>query len=1103
MAISSPSQARSVGNPSPRCVKSSTYPFLGNILDIDPDNFTKSLGDVYMINYGSYRDVIVTSRKVAQELCDESRFCKLPGGAIDRMKRVIGNGLFTAETRDPRWQSAHRVIAPLFNPMRIRGMMDDMRDVCEQMCLRWARFGPGVPIKICDEMTKLTLDTIALCTVDHRFNSFYRPDGIEEPFAEAVVNVMTDSLIQSNLPDWINNWVRFRSMNKFNRQADELRHAIEELIESRRKNPVDRNDLLNAMLSHEDPETGQRLSDELVVDNLLTFFIAGHETTSSLLSFCMYYLLECPDVLQKARAEVHATVGTSTIMPEHLSKLPYLESVLRETLRLRDPGPGFFVKPLRDDVIAGKYFVKKDQSIFIVFDSVHRDPDVYGDDADEFRPERMSQEKFDQLPPCAYKPFGNGVRACIGRPFAMQQAILAVAMILQHFDLIKDESYKLKIHVTMTVRPIGLTMKVRPREGLRATDVNLRMHQASGTATPKPLASGTDGSMLTVTKNGPMHLAIVHASNSGTSEALAGLLASNAVDRGLGVKSISVANDIVEKLPRDVPVVIITASYNGEPSRNAADFVSWLKSTKQHELEGVRYAVFGCGHRDWASSLFAVPKLIDSLLSTNGAEQIAQMGTSDTGGSTDIYSDFEDWTTKFLFPYLNSKQEMKDTKLNSGADTRDVDLHVSLGKPPRVAMRKGFAAATVTKNRSLSAPGVPEKCELELCLPDGFTYKAGDHLQILPRNSSNDVQSVLRHFHLEAETLVSIQSAHRNKRLGLPLDVPIMASELFAAYVELGRTASSRNIHVLAGLVRSDKPKIKRILLSLANGESYKTEVLDKRISVLDLLKQFPDIEISLAGFLSLLMPIRPRSYSFSSGPNWKPGFATLTYTVVGAGKLVSKAKMTEHVAMSMRGGLASTFLSTLSARDDLYVSLDPASPSFYDDQSVSCPIIMIAAGTGIAPFIGFLQERKLSLAHTALLQGSKKAGPYARTLLFFGCRGPALDSLYTEELAAFEADGLVEVRRAFSRDHTAAGSNGCKYVDQRLAASAEELVELWRLGARVFVCGGKKMANNVFDVLGPLFHEADKLDQKTAEDDVGKWRTTLGKGRYAEEIFI
>ncbi|KAJ5056052.1 cytochrome P450 [Bipolaris maydis] len=1103
-------------------------PFLGNILDIDPDNFTKSLGemgktygDVYMINYGSYRDVIVVSRKVAEELCDETRFCKLPGGAIDRMRRVVGHGLFTAETADPRYQKAHRVIAPLFGAARIRAMADDMRDICEQMCLRWARFGQDVPIEICDEMTKLTLDTIALCTVDYRFNSFYRPAGVEDPFAEAVVDTMTESLLQSNLPDWINNWVRFRSMNKFNRQADQLRHDIEKLIEMRLKNPVDRNDLLNAMLSHEDPNTGQRLDDESVVDNLLTFFIAGHETTSSLLSFCFYYLLQYPEVLQKARDEVDAVIGSSTVMPEHLQKLPYLESILRETLRLRDPGPGFFVKPLQDEVIAGKYLVPKDQSIFIVFDSVHRDPDVYGDDADEFRPERMEQDKFDKLPPCAWKPFGNGMRACIGRPFAMQQALIAVAMVLQNFDLIKDETYNLKIQVTMTVRPVGLTMKVRPRNGIRPTEMSLRMHQGADTVSstesfrPIPIKPTTGPS-----DNEEVHLAIVHASNSGTSEALASVLANDATKRGLGIKLIDTANNVVGKLPKDVVVVTITASYNGEPARDAVNFVNWLKAAQEDELEGVRYAVFGCGHRDWNSSFFAVPKLVDSLLSERGAERVAPMGTSDMGASTDIFSDFEQWTTTQLFPKLSDNRMLHDGNATCVTDARDVELQVSLIKPPLIGMREGFAAAIVTDARTLSSPGVAEKRHLEIRLPVGFKYKSGDHVQILPRNSVDDTRSALGLFDLDTETLVNIWSIKRNMGLGLPLDTPIRASELFSAYVDLGRTASLRNIQVLATLMTTDKPQVKANLFELLEPEKYRSEVLNKRISVLDLLHIFPDVKISLANFLSLLTPIRPRAYSFSSSPDWKPGFATLTYTVVGSAKSLPTLQpmepndpfqdpnggLTEDCIPFKRGGLASTYLSTLTANNSLYISLHPASPNFSQDQPVSLPVIMVAAGTGIAPFLAFLQDRKItaSAASRSLEQAGKRKN-FPKTILFYGCRGPALDSLYAKEIAAFEADGLVEVRRAFSRDHEAAAAEaaGCKYIHERLADSKNDIVEIWKAGGRVLVCGGKNVANSAYDVLGPLLWETDKQYQKSEAKSLQEWRDALEKDRYVEEFFL
>lgn len=169
-------------------------------------------------------------------------------------------------------------------------------------------------------------------------------------------------------------------------------------------------------------------------------------------------------------------------------------------------------------------------------------------------------------------------------------------MVLQNFDLIKDETYNLKIQVTMTVRPVGLTMKVRPRNGIRPTEMSLRMHQGADTVSstesfrPIPIKPTTGPS-----DNEEVHLAIVHASNSGTSEALASVLANDATKRGLGIKLIDTANNVVGKLPKDVVVVTITASYNGEPARDAVNFVNWLKAAQEDELEGVRYAVFGCG----------------------------------------------------------------------------------------------------------------------------------------------------------------------------------------------------------------------------------------------------------------------------------------------------------------------------------------------------------------------------------------------------------------------------------------------------------------------------------------------------------------------------
>ncbi|RDK46069.1 cytochrome P450 [Aspergillus phoenicis ATCC 13157] len=1063
------SDAKIIPIPGPR-----PLPLLGNILDFDLDNLTQSLdrlskahGPIYALTFGSSTEIMVTSRRIAEELCDETRFCKLVAGGLEKMKPVVGDGLFTAQSDDPKWAIAHRILMPLFGTMKIREMFNDMKDICEQMCLKWARLGESFPLDVCKNFTTLTLDTISLCTIDYRFNSFYR-DGKEDPFVEGVIAVMTDAFTQSNLPDFVNNWFRHKAMADFHDHAQNLRRRTEEIIQERRRSPVERNDLLNAMLTAVDPKTGERLSDQSVVDNLLTFLIAGHETTSSLLSFCFYYLLENPDVLQKARDEVDQVIGDGPMMVEHLQKLPYIESILRETLRLRDPGPGFYLKPLKDDILDGKYYVKKDQPIFIVFDSVHRDPETYGSDANNFRPSRMSQENFEKLPPCAWKPFGNGVRSCIGRPFAWQQSLLAVAMILQNFDLIKDETYKLKYHVTMTVRPVGFHMKVRLRRQRRATDFAQKLHAPVASQVPlinhhQSIRPNTvEGSRIT----------ILHGSNAGSCEALALRLAADAGEYGFTRSKIEPLGSAVGKLPTDNPVIIITASYNGEPADEASDFVAWLKTAGRDELSGVSFSVFGCGHRDWASTYFAVPKLLDAEMERAGGRRIAPLGTADSATS-DLFTDLEKWSVTHLFPGLGStehiRRDAEGVKVSSSCQ-------VMLSDPPRVTLRKGFVPTSITESRCLSQPGVPEKRHLELRLPDGFTYQPGDHLYVLPRNSPQNVQRVLSRFHLEGDMLLTLT---RSQSLGLPVNTPISASDLFGAYVELRQIASPKGILALAD---STPDSCTQTILRDLAGDLFKVEIQDKYVSVLDLLERFPTINPSIGLFLSLLTPMRPRAYSFSSSPNEKPGYGTLTYTVVGSVVHDGEASAVQ--------GIASNHLATLRHHATLYIALHPCTAEFRLPSDNSRPLVMVAAGTGLAPFRGFIQERRFRQL------AGKKVGP---ALLFYGCRGRDLDDMYRDEMDGYEKEGVVSIHRAYSRVKGA----DFRYIDSAIARFLDHVVSLWASGGVVRVCGGKKMSNSVFEVLGPALLERDRLDGKTDVTDVAEWKRNLPRGRYVEEIFL
>lgn len=141
-----------------------------------------------------------------------------------------------------------------------------------------------------------------------------------------------------------------------------------ELVQNRKNHPEDRKDLLNAMLFGQDPRSGEKLGEESIVDNMITFLIAGHETTSGLLSFTFYYLLKNPSAYRKAQEEVDRVIGTGSIEVEHMTKLPYLTAILRETLRLNPTAPAIAFGPLKDiEVIGGKYTVHKGTHCHIAF----------------------------------------------------------------------------------------------------------------------------------------------------------------------------------------------------------------------------------------------------------------------------------------------------------------------------------------------------------------------------------------------------------------------------------------------------------------------------------------------------------------------------------------------------------------------------------------------------------------------------------------------------------------------------------------------------------------------------------------------------------------
>lgn len=204
-------------------------------------------------------------------------------------------------------------------------MFDEMHDIASQLAMKLARYGPSTPMHASDDFTRLALDTLALCAMDFRFNSYYQEEM--HPFITAMGDFLKECGNRNKRPSFAPSFL-YRSIDeKFYKDIAVMRDVADEVVRTRKAAPSDRKDLLNAMLVGVDPQTGQKLSDDNITNQLITFLIAGHETTSGMLSFAFYHLLKKPSTYRKVQEEVDQVIGRDKITVEHLTKLPYIAAV--------------------------------------------------------------------------------------------------------------------------------------------------------------------------------------------------------------------------------------------------------------------------------------------------------------------------------------------------------------------------------------------------------------------------------------------------------------------------------------------------------------------------------------------------------------------------------------------------------------------------------------------------------------------------------------------------------------------------------------------------------------------------------------------------------
>lgn len=469
--------------------------------------------------------------------------------------------------------------------------------------------------------------------------------------------------------------------------------------------------------------------------------------------------------------------------------------------------------------------MKKGDVFSLLIPELHRDPSVWGDDVESFIPERF--EDLDTIPYHAYKPFGNGQRACIGQQFALHEATLVLGMVLQHFDLIDHEEYQLDVKETLTLKPDGLTMRVSPRKPTMSfTAASPESKSADKGATVSPIESAHGTPLL-----------VLFGSNMGTAEGLARDLAETGKRQGFNAE-VAPLNDYTNRLPKEGAVLIVSASYNGNPPDNAGDFVSWLKESEGNTLDGVHYAIFGCGDRNWANTYQRIPIFIDERLEQKGAVRLSETGYGDA--SDDFEGDYEKWT-EALWPNLAKTLNIEVNRNDRVVSSITMNFVSDVSGTPLARTHHAFTSI-VKRNFDLQHVDSGRSTRhIELTLPEGIHYQEGDHLGVLPQNPSELVERVLSRFNLKGQDYVNL-TGDSGKAAHLPTGKPVKLEELLSNYVEFQEPATRSQIRALATYTVCP-PHIKE-LEDLLLDSTYKQEILNKRITMLDLIEKYLACEI-------------------------------------------------------------------------------------------------------------------------------------------------------------------------------------------------------------------------------------------------------------------
>ncbi|MXQ82680.1 hypothetical protein E5288_WYG009672 [Bos mutus] len=642
-------------------------------------------------------------------------------------------------------------------------------------------------------------------------------------------------------------------------------------------------------------------------------------------------------------------------------------------------------------------------------------------------------------------------------------------------------------------------------------------------------SSVKDRSFVEKMKKTGRNIIVFYGSQTGTAEEFANRLSKDAHRYGMrGMAADPEEYDLADlsslpEIEKALAIFCMATYGEGDPTDNAQDFYDWLQETDV-DLSGVKYAVFALGNKTY-EHFNAMGKYVDKRLEQLGAQRIFDLGLGDDDGN--LEEDFITWREQF-WPAVCEHFGVEATGEESSIRQYELMVHTDMDmakvytgemgrlksyenqKPPFDA--KNPFLAVVTTNRKLNQGTERHLMHLELDISDSkIRYESGDHVAVYPANDSALVNQLGEILGADLDIIMSLNNLDEESNKKHPFPCPTSYRTALTYYLDITNPPRTNVLYELAQYASepAEHEQLRKMASSSGEGkELYLRWVLEARRHILAILQDYPSLRPPIDHLCELLPRLQARYYSIASSSKVHPN--SVHICAVAVEYETKTGRINKGVATSWLRAKEPAGENGGRALVPMYVRKSQFRLPF----KATTPVIMVGPGTGVAPFIGFIQERAWlrqqgecvawagsgqgagpgSLAHLATLAPGKEVG---ETLLYYGCRRSDEDYLYREELAGFHKDGaLTQLNVAFSREQPQK-----VYVQHLLKKDKEHL---WKLihegGAHIYVCGdARNMARDVQNTFYDIVAEQGAMEHAQAVDYVKKLMT---KGRYSLDVW-